>query len=293
MCFQLALIRFEVRLCLENVFSPRTCLNLLAPLVEIVFGLLDAGVYCASVHLLGREIVYLPWQPSRTVGEDVGALAHELQHVINASHHYRSGGTGARSEPSWLNEGMSLVAEWHSGFPAEPLRRALAWLPRANGGLPLLAAGYDVHHLGGWFLFALYLGDRFGPGTYRRLGTSGLVGQRNVERVTGVPFRDLLRDWFLALALSDDPPDDPAWRLTAIDVGGEEERIAACGCMGAERLPGLDREELPTVGPLRILRTLQVQDAYFFRLARRGRDVTFYFQAGGDPDVELVVLPRR
>lgn len=254
------------------------------------------GVYCNTIHTFGQEVVYTAWGPE--LPDLLALLAHEFQHVINASQHYRGSHTGATGDVTWLNEGFSHVAEWKAGYPGADLSRTQAFLGRLNGSLPLLGLSYDPQYFAGWFLFALYLGDRFGEPVYRDLSESGLVGRANVERVTGVPFRDLLRDWFVTLALEGDAlPDesapDPARRYVSIDLDGEEERAAACDCLPGERLPGLDFEELPYDLAFRLPRTLDVQDADFFRFSAGDEPRTLYFHAGGDPDVELFALRRR
>lgn len=254
----------------------------------------EDGVYCGSVHLLGREVVYVRWDAAGRDAKHLQVLAHEYQHVVNASQHYRSGRGGERSDVPWLNEGFSLVAEWKAGYPAGDLSRTLAFLGRVNRSLPLLAERYGPGSTGGWFLFALYLGDRFGEGLYRSLGESGLIGRANVERATGLPFRDLLRDWFVTLALSDGPArPEPAWSYASIRLAGEEERAATCSCLPGVRLPGVAFEGLPAAREFTLLRTLDVQDADFYRWSVGEAPGALYFQAGGEPDVELFAVRRR
>lgn len=252
-----------------------------------------AGAYCHSVHRAGSEVIYALWDPDGPLEAQLRILAHEYQHVIHASQRYRWGHTAATFDVAWLNEGFSLVAEWNAGFPAADLGRTFAFLQRLNGSLPLLGERYETSFLAGWFLFALYLGDRFGEGVYRSLGESGLTGRRNVERVTGVPFPELLRDWFVSLALSEEGSSEPAWSYRSIQLAGEEERAAACDCLPAGRLQGVAFEKLAIEQPFALVRTLDVQDADFFRLTAGERPAALYFQAAGDLDVELFAVRRR
>jgi hypothetical protein len=252
----------------------------------------DGGVYCGSVQRRGREVLYTAWDPTRTAAQQLRVLAHEYQHVLNASQHFRWDATGRPYDAAWLNEGLSHVAEWEAGYPDEDLRRVAQFLVRVNASLPLLADREGSDFPAGRFLFTLWLGDRFGRGLYRALGESGLVGRQNVERVTGIPFRDLLRDWFVTLALSDAGPDEPAWSYRSITLAGEAERGAACACLPAGRLPGLAFERVDLSGDAGLVRTLDVQDADFFRFAAGERPAVLYFQAGGDTDVELFAVRR-
>ncbi len=252
----------------------------------------DGGVYCGSVQRQGREVIYTAWDPSRTPDEQLRVLAHEYQHVLNASQHFRWDLTGRPYDVAWLNEGLSHVAEWKAGYPDEDLRRAAVFLSRVNASLPLLADREGSDFPAGRFLFALWLGDRFGAAVYRALGESGLAGRENVERVTGIPFRDLLRDWFVTLALSERPPAAPAWRYRSIELVGEAERGAACGCLPAGRLTGVVFERVDLARDAGLVRTLDVQDADFFRFTAGDRPAALYFHAGGEPDVELFAVRR-
>jgi hypothetical protein len=251
----------------------------------------DTGVYCGSVQQ-GREVMYTVWDAGQPAAEQLRMLAHEYQHVLNASQHFRWDATGRPSDVPWLNEGLSHVGEWKAGFPAADLQRAFVFLGRVNAALPLLAEREGSDFPAGRFLFALWLGDRFGEGIYRALGESGLAGRENVERVTGIPFRDLLRDWFVTLALAEDLPAQPAWRYRSIELAGEAERGAACGCLPGGRLDGLAFEPVDLARESAIVRTLDVQDADFFRLTAGDHPAALYFQAGGESDVELFAVRR-
>jgi hypothetical protein len=284
----------------------------------------DAGVYCGSVQRRGREVIYTAWDPAGPLRRQLQILTHEYQHVLNASQHFRWDRTGRTSDAPWLDEGLSHVAEWKAGFGDDDLARTFSFLVRVNAGLALLAEradadlGVEERFAAGRFLFALYLGDRFGREIYRALGMSGLAGRDNVELVTGVPFRDLVRDWFVTLALSSSPPggsgppDDTsgdgelvsgavpaaggtaalAWRYGSIDLRGEEARAQTCGCLPAPRLPGVAFETVSLASDVAIVRTLDVLDADFIRFTAGERPAVLYF-AGGTPDVELFAIRSR
>ncbi|MBA2564724.1 MAG: hypothetical protein H0V09_04795 [Gemmatimonadetes bacterium] len=280
---------------LTALFGDPTDLDRNGRVLAVLSDAMEGGVYCGAVHGAGREVMYGSWSPQRPPSADLRILAHEFQHVINASQHYRRGSPATSDEP-WLNEGLSMVAEWKAGYPSSTLSRSFSFLGRVNQGIPLLGEQAALPFSGGWFLFALYLGDRFGDGVYRELGRSGLTGRANVERVTGMPLRALVRDWFVALARSDVPAapgEGSAWSYRSIQLAGEEERARVCDCLPAPRLPGIAWEAIPASGNLNLLRTLAVQDADFFRFTPGESPGVLYFHAGGDPDVELFAIRRR
>jgi hypothetical protein len=253
----------------------------------------NGGVYCGSILTNGHEVIYTIWDPALPIEHHLALLAHEFQHVVNGSQRFRFAHVPAVGDVVWLNEGFSHVAEWMSGFPAFALSRTFSFLNNVNGSISLLGRTYNTAFIGGWFLFSLYLGDRFGEGIYLSLTRSSLEGEVKIERVTGIPFREILRDWFVTLALSDLSGVPEPWSYRSIRLRGEEERGAACDCIPNDRLPGVRFEELPAEGELRVLRSLNNWDADFFRLQAGEAPSLLYFHARGDPDVQLFAVRRH
>src|SRR5579863_952913 len=93
----------------------------------------------------------------------------------------------------------------------------------------------DAGCRGATYLFLRYCVDRFGEGLLRDLVDSPLVGRRNLERATGIPFAELFRRWTIALA------ED---QIASVRI---HERVGGCDLAGPVRI-AWD----PTAGPCEI-----------------------------------------
>ena len=129
-------------------------------------------------------------------------LAHEFQHLISFNEHVlvRFGS----SEVSWLNEGLSHVAEdlvdGHArGGNADRVATYLA--DPARVGL-IGDASISAAKRGGAYLFVRSLVDRFGPPILLQLIGTGLADTDNLARATGEAFEDLLAGFAAQLAIS-------------------------------------------------------------------------------------------
>lgn len=126
--------------------------------------------------------------------ETLATLAHELQHMIawNVD----------RDEDTWLDEGLSELAQAINGYPSS---HAGSYLRRTD--VPLLGwndggISNSVHY-GASYLFLRYLDDRFGRDLIRAIVASPLNGPASVEAALtaqGLPFsfEDLFADWAIA-----------------------------------------------------------------------------------------------
>jgi hypothetical protein len=158
------------------------------------------------------------------VGVDVpGTFLHELQHLINYSQHVVvSGGTPS---DSWLDEGMSIVAEelgsvhYEQKCPPPLCRSNPAQLfPDSSQGFiqGFLYDSYEYALLpdtatlstddengfswrGGAWLFARWLGDQMGSGVYKQLERGPSNAFTDVQQVTGQTFPALFANFGLAL----------------------------------------------------------------------------------------------
>jgi hypothetical protein len=136
----------------------------------------------------------------------LGTMAHEFQHLINASQ--RVFATGAEEvEDVWLDEGLAMYAMEANGY-------GLA----GDGGVVYSHVdGYqqqpDAYSLVNWnanpdqsaygavYLFTTYLVDRFGEGILKKLVTSPAIGVANMQGVLGTydtTFEQVFEDWTAA-----------------------------------------------------------------------------------------------
>lgn len=261
----------------------------MSPLLESL-----GGVYCDSVRMQGIEAFYAVWNPVDPIDRTLAILAHEHQHVVNAGHHLVSRGT--IGDERWLNEAMSLAAEALNGYWATPFIRVWQFLSGQNGGLTMLPFVYSPPFDDEYMMFMLYLGDRFGPELYLRLGTSGYAGRRNVEEVTGVSFEALVRDWLVAAGMSGRAAGiDPVYGYRTLDLHGMEAEIEGCACVPKTRFEGMYLERLRVDLPFDIYRTLSGYDADYFQLEAPPelRSAEVFFDAFGMQATGLTVARLR
>jgi hypothetical protein len=148
---------------------------------------------------------------------------HEFQHMISYNQHVlvRNGG----SEVTWLNEGLSHIAEelgskyYESKYPAPTgrtvgtqlfpdssqgfitpnLRNAYTYLlaPRHQSVTTFAALG-TLEERGAAWLFLRWLGDQKGEQVYKQLVETSRRGTDNVANATGEPFPALFGDFGIA-----------------------------------------------------------------------------------------------
>jgi hypothetical protein len=160
------------------------------------------------------------------VGLDVpGTFLHELQHLINYSQHVVISGGDPSS--SWLDEGMSIVAEelgsvyYEQKCPPPACRTSPSQLfPDSSQGFvqDFLYDSYQYVLLpdtatitlstddengfswrGGAWLFARWLGDQMGSTVYRQLERGPSDAFTDVQTVTGQTFQQLFANFGVAL----------------------------------------------------------------------------------------------
>lgn len=144
-------------------------------------------------------------------------IAHEYQHLINFSRRIYEI-QDAVPEEVWLNEGLSYLAEDVCGLGDDingPPAMAAAYLrstPEASLTGPDIQGNMDTpEQRGAAYLFLRYfferaggvegfetsgnLQDKGGAAFTRGLTSSGLAGQANVEKVTGMLFEEAFASW--------------------------------------------------------------------------------------------------
>jgi hypothetical protein len=165
----------------------------------------------------------------------VPVLAHELQHLINASRRLfvvKAGGTGWQ-EDTWLNEGLSHIAEELLGYWTSPLApRQNIDADRLSSSLPEREAFLRFQHpnanryaayledpeahtligpdslatRGATWSFLRYAADRKGgdeSAVWRNLVTTSSSGLTNLQSVLGVEPIDWIHDWVVSIAADD------------------------------------------------------------------------------------------
>ena len=153
-----------------------------------------------------------------------GTFVHEFQHLVSFFQHVLA--RGGNPEETWVNEGLSHIAEelasrlFEARYPA-PLGRSTATQLFPDSASPFIkpqmlnayvylnsSSGHSVTTFGGsgsleergavW-LFLRWLGDQKGEAIYRRLVQTSLTGMANVEAKAGEPFARLFGDFATAI----------------------------------------------------------------------------------------------
>ena len=127
-------------------------------------------------------------------------LVHEFQHLINFNQHVlvRRG----ISEASWLNEGLSHLAEDLVVEPPNDNYRLVREFLAEPGSVGFSAGLVTYATRGAAYLFVRSLVDLLGEGVLLRLVQTGLRDRDNVEEATGEGFADLMARWAAQLYIS-------------------------------------------------------------------------------------------
>lgn len=171
----------------------------------------------------------------------LGTIAHEFQHLINASRRLYEIGTTHWNEETWLNEGMSHIAEEvvfyrasglsprqnlgppevnaspralnaFRGYMDQNLRRYENYLRDPEGQSPYDSGSADANDLatrGAAWAFLRYAADRRG-GTeselWRTLVDGSTIGFANLQRALETDPRPWVRDWTVSVFTDDVVP---------------------------------------------------------------------------------------
>jgi hypothetical protein len=125
----------------------------------------------------------------------LGTLAHEFQHMIYFDNHYNRGVTGAYT---WLNEGLSMLAEYHNGYTNNSYDWMQYFLQMPEGASLTCWSG----HYGATGLFVRYLYEQYGDAAIKKMVQTDKIGIAAVEAATGKDFNQVYKDWTWALFLS-------------------------------------------------------------------------------------------
>lgn len=181
----------------------------IAVLVTHLIADVDAGGQFRASSVLPRRsggdgnMIDLVWVNPLYPAESLRSLlAHEFQHLVNFNQHVLV--RGGISEVSWLNEGLSHLAEDlvadHRVSGNYELVLAFLEEPGAVG----LVDEYlvDSPTRGAAYLFVRGLVDLLGERVLLRLVQTSLVGSGNVEAAAGESFADLMARWAAQLYIS-------------------------------------------------------------------------------------------
>ncbi len=157
------------------------------------------------------DIIYVSCadQGSNTDLYVLSTIAHELQHMTLFDSRYNMGASAA---DLWLNEALSQIAEYYSGYEAKQLADIKTLL--ASGGAQNYSGGklgpvsltwwnssaYNNYPMGA--LFSRYLREQYGMGTIKRIYKTPYAGIRLVEEVTGEDFNTVFDNFAACIVLS-------------------------------------------------------------------------------------------
>ena len=179
----------------------------------------------------------------------LGTIAHELQHLINASQKLFRPRAQGRTEELWLDEGLAMFAMEANGYG----------LTGDGGVVYNHVAGYladpGAYSLTDWrrnpaesaygaaYLFTTYLVERFGEGILGELVASPQAGIPNLNGrlgSRGTSFKQVFDEWTLANLLDDTG-------LSA-DPRHQYRTFSLLGTYGGRKLRGLRLEGLALPG---------------------------------------------
>ena len=125
-------------------------------------------------------------------------LVHEFQHMAFFDTLVRLGRT--HSAAVWINEGLSMLAEYFCGYaaPHEDYIKGMLY----NQGVSLIEDDGDSVDYGLSLLFMRYLQERFGEAFIKKLYNSPQTGTASVEEAVGADFNTLFEDFVRMILLT-------------------------------------------------------------------------------------------
>jgi hypothetical protein len=192
---------------------------------------------------------------TQVLQSSLGTIGHEFQHLINAAHRLYEIGTSHWNEDTWLNEGLSHIAEEvlfyrasglgprqnvrsaqvqgstrvSSAFATymdQNLRRYQQFLGSPENEAPYELDNDDANDLatrGAAWAFLRYAADRRAgddAALWRNLVDGSTTGLDNLQRVLGMDPRPWIRDWTVSVFTDDVVTTDarfqqPSWNFRA------------------------------------------------------------------------------
>jgi len=197
---------------------------------------------------------------SQVINFTDGTVAHEYQHLINASRRMYVNGAGENFEEKWLDEGLAHVAEelnfWRAAgrspranidasmfsdpkavaayttFEANNFRRYQTYLARTETQAPVGSNPNDddLQTRGAIWNFLRFAADHLAAGAenafWFNLVNSKTSGIANLTNGLGSAPAALMRDWAISVFLDDNAANvdgrfqQPSWNLRSVLTGG-------------------------------------------------------------------------
>ena len=120
------------------------------------------------------------------------AIIHEYQHMVLFDNRRIN---NKRNLDNWINEGLSVVAEYYAGYGSRIKNDTDNILGQQQGDLSLTDYNYTPLAYGYENLFLRYLTERFGESIIKGLYNSKYTGIEAIEEVTKVEFNKLFVDF--------------------------------------------------------------------------------------------------
>lgn len=196
---------------------------------------------------------------SQVISFTNGTVAHEYQHLINASRRMYVNGVGTNFEEKWLDEGLAHTAEelnfWrasgrsprtnidasmfsdpkalaaYSTFEVNNFRRYQTYLSRTETQAPVGfdANDDDLQTRGAIWNFLRFAADRLPDGSenafWFNLVNSKTSGIANLTSALGTAPSPILRDWAISVFMDDNAANvdpryqQPSWNLRSVMTG--------------------------------------------------------------------------
>jgi immune inhibitor A len=164
-----------------------------------------------------REMFFINLEVRRP-GTDAydATLTHEFQHMI---HWYNDS-----NEDTWVNEGLSMLAEQLNGYSVQAYADAYLRAPDTQLTTWAIADENSIPHYGASYLFMSYVLDRLGADTLKsiiRSDANGIVGFDQTLEAEGYAerFDDLFADWAIASYLDDLTISGGRYGYAELEVG--------------------------------------------------------------------------
>jgi hypothetical protein len=160
----------------------------------------------------------------------LGTIAHEFQHLINASQKLFGHPTLVPQEEVWLDEGLAMYAMQANGYGLESDASVVYDHVASYLDTPAVYSLTDWDRdpqgsaYGAVYLFITYLADRFGEGLLKELVASKETGIANVRArlaIRGADFDKVFDDWVGANMIDGTGiSSDPHYRYVNLDLMG-------------------------------------------------------------------------